>query len=330
MRMVRLLFALSLICSSASAATRTFVSALNGVDTNPCTRSAPCRSFTAALLVTDITGEVIALDSGGYGPMTISFAVSVIAPGGVYAGITALSGDAITVNSGIGPVILKNLFLNNVGGNLGINVTSVRSLHVEGCTISGFSEGILFNSTMANARLYVRNSEIRRSFLGIFILPASQATLESVHLYGNDSGVEVSGSGAEVTIRKSIAAGPGTYGFRAELNSKMTIEDSVATSNVTGFYASDGAIMFLVRCQAVANNSVGLEALLSPSAIYVSDSTITRNSLGIYPTQGGVVLSRCTDVLAGAPPPPCPAGHFSNTLLSNTSNGTFSGSYSSN
>jgi hypothetical protein len=330
MRTVPFLVAVSLFSSAALAAPRTFVSVLNGVDTNPCTRPAPCRSFSAALVVTDITGEVIALDSGGYGTMTISLAVSVIAPGGVYAGITAVSGDAVTINStGAGAVILKNLVMNNVGGELGINVSNVRVLHVEGCTISGFSEGILFNAANSDARLYVKDSEVRRSAIGIYVLPSTaQATLESVRLYGNDSGVEV--SSGEVTIRKSVAAGPGSYGIRAESTSKVTIEDTVASGNINGFYANAGATVFLTRCQAVGNNSAGIESLFSPTAVYVSDSTITRNGIGVYAFSGGIVLTRCTDVLVGAPPPPCPAGHFSNTLISNTTNGTFSGSYSSN
>src|SRR5438876_9156935 len=84
------------------AAQRTFVSAAIGSDANPCTRALPCRSFAAALPFTDTDGEVIVVDSGGYGPVTITQSVSLIAPDGVYAGITTLafSGPAVTVNAG--------------------------------------------------------------------------------------------------------------------------------------------------------------------------------------------------------------------------------------
>src|SRR5947209_20205984 len=71
-------------------AQRTFVSA-NGNDANLCTRTFPCRSFAAAVALTNSDGEVIVLDSGGYGPVTITQAVSLISPEGVYAGITAVS-----------------------------------------------------------------------------------------------------------------------------------------------------------------------------------------------------------------------------------------------
>src|SRR5437667_6512142 len=82
------------------AAQRTFVSAATGSDANTCTRSLPCRSFAAALQFTDPDGEVIVVDSGGYGPVTITQAVSLISPEGVHAGITAASGNAITLNAG--------------------------------------------------------------------------------------------------------------------------------------------------------------------------------------------------------------------------------------
>ena len=316
---------LSLISSVLLAAPRTFVSAIDGNDMNPCTRPLPCRSFAAAIPLTDFEGEGIAVDSGGYGPMTITFTISIIAPSGVYAGITAFSGNAVTVNA-TGQVLLKNLYLNSQGADLGI-LASNGSLQVEGCVINGFSEGIVFNPSNSDARLYVRNTFIRRSAIGIY-LSTAKATLETVRLYGNDSGVEV--DSGEMTIRKSVASGPGTYGFRGETNSKMTIEDSVSSGNAYGFFANAGAVMFATRCAATSNTSAGMKAQFSPSAIYVSDSTIATNAVGISASNSGAVFSRCTDVLTGSPPPACPAGHFSNTLQANTSDGVFTGSYTSN
>src|SRR5438876_11304630 len=104
-----------LIATSVIAAPRTFV-ASTGLDTNPCSRSAPCRSFSSALAVTDSDGEVIVLDSAGYGPVTIAQSAALIAPLGVYAGVTASTGDGIIVN--IAPaarVVLKGLSINSGG-----------------------------------------------------------------------------------------------------------------------------------------------------------------------------------------------------------------------
>src|SRR4051812_44863466 len=84
--------------ATANAVQRTFV-ATTGNDGNSCSNTAPCRSFAAAIAVTDAGGEVIVLNSGGYGAVTITQSVSIISPPGVYAGISGFSGAAIEVNA---------------------------------------------------------------------------------------------------------------------------------------------------------------------------------------------------------------------------------------
>ena len=102
----------------------------------------PCRNFNAAIGVVNAGGEVVALDSGGYGLTTISKAVTLTGPTGVYVAITALTAgsSAITVSAAnTDTVVLRGLTLTGLGGQTGINVTSVGNLHVEGCVISGFT-----------------------------------------------------------------------------------------------------------------------------------------------------------------------------------------------
>ncbi len=79
------------VAASANAAQRTFVSTA-GFDTNDCSLTAPCRGFAKALTVTDVGGEIVVLDSGGYGAVAIGQPVSIIAPSGVYAGISVFAG----------------------------------------------------------------------------------------------------------------------------------------------------------------------------------------------------------------------------------------------
>src|SRR5881394_3436360 len=91
-----------LVLSSVNAfafGSRTFV-ASTGNDANTCGRTDPCRSFAAALLQTANNGEVVPLDSAGYGTMTITQPVSVITPLGIHAAITAGGGaDGVIVNT---------------------------------------------------------------------------------------------------------------------------------------------------------------------------------------------------------------------------------------
>src|SRR6266568_4863825 len=103
---------------ATALAQRTFVSAAGGNDANPCTLTLPCRNFQAAIAQTASGGEVIVLDSGGYGTVTISQAVSLIAPPGVYAGISVFSGAGITVSAGASDVVvIRGLTLNGLGGS---------------------------------------------------------------------------------------------------------------------------------------------------------------------------------------------------------------------
>src|SRR4029078_7560320 len=71
---------------------RTFVSAATGDDLNPCTLASPCRNLRRGVEAVAATGEVVTLDSGGYGTLTISKSVTIAVPAGVYAGVTALTG----------------------------------------------------------------------------------------------------------------------------------------------------------------------------------------------------------------------------------------------
>src|SRR5207248_7037557 len=132
------------------AAQRTFV-ASNGLDTNPCTHDQPCRSFNAAIAATTTGGEVVALDSAGYGTATIAVAITIVGAPGVHAGISVFSGNGIEVNAGSGDsVVLRNLSITGLGGTRGVNVTGVGALHVENCIVAGFTDfGIFANVTGA-------------------------------------------------------------------------------------------------------------------------------------------------------------------------------------
>src|SRR5205823_723705 len=156
----------------AAAVPRVFVSGL-GNDANPGSLTSPKRSFTSALTVTDAGGEIIVLDSAGYGPVTINKSVSIICPTGVYAGVTvtsAGSASGITISAGANDVvILRGLTINNAGGFYGIVGSTAGMVHVESCVISGFGvvggAGIAWN---AAGQLFVKDTVCRENFDGIY------------------------------------------------------------------------------------------------------------------------------------------------------------------
>ena len=105
-RRLTLLVSIFLLVPSLAfaSASRTFVSGA-GNDANACSIVAPCRSLGAALAQTNSAGEIVVLDSAGYGPVTIGKSVSITAPQGVYAGITTAT-DGVTINT---PSIIRTL-----------------------------------------------------------------------------------------------------------------------------------------------------------------------------------------------------------------------------
>jgi hypothetical protein len=293
---------------------RTWVSPA-GLDTNPCTREQPCRNFAAAITAVAAEGEVVALESAGYGPVTITKSVTIVAPAGVHAAIAPSSGAAITVSAAdTDHVVLRNVYLNSQGADYGINADTVAALYVESCVVSGFSDGILFDPTTSGARLYVSDTTVRRSGTnGIYVIGGTglRATLDSVRLHQNLTGVLV--ISAEATIRDSVASGGTNVGFWASTGSKVMIENSVSTSNGWGFFAQSGGVMTMTRCAATSNSNEGVVAHGTGTTIYVSDSTIAANATGVLAALSGVVTSR-----------------GNNTLQANTTNGAFTSTFAPN
>src|SRR5438876_7408337 len=153
---------------TAALAQRTFVSAETGNDANPCTRAAPCRNFAAAIAQTTSGGEVVVLDSGGYGQVTITQSVSLVAPPGVYAGISVIGiGTGITINAGPSDVVtIRGLTLNGIGGTDGIDFFSGAALYVQDTVVKNFTTTGIYTSLGADARVAIEDSLFSRSAEG--------------------------------------------------------------------------------------------------------------------------------------------------------------------
>jgi parallel beta helix pectate lyase-like protein len=309
---IGLAFALSLVIASAAvAAQRTFVSAGSGSDANPCTRQQPCRNFAAAIVHTDAGGEVVVLDSGGYGALTINQSVSVISPLGVYAGVTGFSGTAIEIDAGGAIVVLKGLFLNAQGGTTGINVADAFAVHIENVVIHGFSGHGLDVSDYS--QVFVKNSIVRNCGGSGIFLSSGITSVDGTHLDMNGSGLIA--DGADVRIRDTVAArnqggafrfrngatasienatssdafSTSIVGFLAELGAEVTIRNSASIRDSVGFKSQDdGTVLTIDACLA----SGGAHGFLSESGslLTVSNSTAVENFVnGIVAGTGGTV-----------------------------------------
>src|SRR5205085_8708151 len=159
--------ALTLAFASAAQAqaTRTWVSGV-GDDLNPCSRTAPCKTFAGAISKTFINGEIDCLDPGGFGTVTISKSITIDGTtGSGFGSILASGTNGVNINltSGVAndplqQVILKHLSINGTGtsgttigtrtGLIGVNYTSAAQVMIEDCQIFNFATaGIRINLT---------------------------------------------------------------------------------------------------------------------------------------------------------------------------------------
>jgi len=125
-------------------ASRTWVSGV-GDDANPCSRTAPCKTFAGAISKTANGGEIDALDPAGYGAVTITKGITIDGGGGQVASVLVSGTNGIVVRAGPTNVVtLRNLRINGIagagaGGLNGIRYLAGGALHVENCHIFGFT-----------------------------------------------------------------------------------------------------------------------------------------------------------------------------------------------
>ena len=278
-RIAPVLLALALApCLPALGAQRAFVASF-GNDANAasgCTLAAPCRGFQAAHTAVDAAGEIVALDTAGYGAITISKSVTIMSNPGVVAGITVSAGQGVTIATPGVAVILRGLNLNNVGtGTYGIRMTDGSSLAIENCVVSRFANGVRVETA---ARVKVIDSLVRGGDVALAI---------------------ANGATADVVGSQFLASG---YGFSAEGGAAGTvttasISDSVASDNIYGFRAlnvnaNSTVRLSCTRCTASNNSLTAFLAGADPTAtsvMVVSGSMATFNGqVGFFhPALGG-------------------------------------------
>src|SRR6516225_10014511 len=136
---VSVILVLTTFVSVAHAqATRTWVSGV-GDDANPCSRTAPCKTFAGAISKTAVSGEIDALDPGGFGAVTITKSITLDGTAGL-AGVLVSGTNAIVVSAAGSDVIIRNLDLNGLGTGLaGILIVQAGDVRIENCKIYGFA-----------------------------------------------------------------------------------------------------------------------------------------------------------------------------------------------
>lgn len=272
-----------IMCSTfANAqATRTWVSGV-GDDANPCSRTAPCKTFAGAISKTFINGEIDALDPAGYGVVTITKSITLDGGQGQgFASILSGPSNAVIVNLTGGAtdplktVRLRNLSLNGtgasgaVGTRQGINgiriILATGTVFVENVVCSDFTGRGISDERTTGGQLVVVDSIMRNNGgSGVVILPASNgtttihATLDNVRMESNVlAGISASNA-ARVSMRNCVASGNALAGYFSEgplAASELNLESCLASNNGTGLSVNAGSTMRLSNVHATDNST---------------------------------------------------------------------------
>lgn len=259
-------------------ATRTWVSGV-GDDVNPCSRTAPCKTFAGAISKTAAGGEINCLDPGGFGAVTITKAITidcVKTVGGVLASLV----NGVIINAPANArIILRGLDINGVGNGLdGIKFMAGGSLHVEDSVIYGMQTGINIG---AGNEIYIKNTYIRNnSNIGVYIAGSGgliNAVIEKTTVENQGYGL-VAGANTRVTTRGSVYSGNSNAGILAEgAAAVVNVDNCVVTNNGVGLYSGAQGIIG-VASSVFSGNNVAVAAAASGTAATFLDNKFLGNA----------------------------------------------------
>ena len=260
-----------LLAGSAFAqASRTWVSGV-GDDANPCSRTAPCKTFAGAISKTAACGEIDALDPAGYGAVTITKGITIDGGGNLASVlVSGTNGIVVSIAATDGcsqTVILRNLSINGIGTGInGIRLVGsiVTNLHVEHVSIQRFTtRGIDVSPTIAGDQVFLRDVDIRNTGGdSVGVSPgATDTTKVSIH---------------DLRGRQSAATG-----FHCVNDTVGTVENSQLQGNNTGA-ANDSTTCHMNYVETVMseNASNGLQV---GSGVTVNTDHLSsfRNGTGV-------------------------------------------------
>lgn len=293
MSLFKYLFALLLVTFASGAyaqATRTWVSGV-GDDANPCSRTAPCKTFAGAISKTATGGEINVLDPGGFGAITITKSITIDGAGS-HASILALNVNGVIVN---GPgifVTLRNLSINGANGTTGngIRIIQAAAVNIDNVNIGNFAgsgtngRGISIETATSDVRINIANSSINNmENHGIHAVPTAgniRLVVDNVRISrGSQAAINLRENTAASIFRSALTNHHNSAGVRLELTTATaTISNSLLANNAAG----------------VTNAAAGG----SPS-VFLYANTITRNTVAGLQIASGTMTSLGNNIIRG-------------------------------
>jgi hypothetical protein len=263
-------FILALATVAQAQATRTWVSGV-GDDVNPCSRTAPCKTFAGAISKTAKDGEISVLDPGRYGAVTITKSIYINGTHGAGYGsiINSLVNGIIInitdVNDIRKAVRLRALDINGVSTGInGVSILAANNVFVEDSVIDG-NTGDGTNSgmgirvqTAATINLYVSDTMIHKNVKGIRVASTAgfaSADIKNCNIENNGTGVDAASSNSFVVVDGSRVSNNSSSGVIASASgSNLTIRESMLAHNGTAINAGAGSAVKALSNGVIFNN----------------------------------------------------------------------------
>jgi hypothetical protein len=273
-------------------ATRTWVSGV-GDDANPCSRTAPCKTFAGAISKTATGGEISVLDPGGFGAVTITKSITLNGDGTLAGILSSLAAQAIlvniTTNLSSDRVIIRNISINGGGNGVrGVRFIDGQAVTLDNVTISGMTDAGVDVAQSQSGELFLYNVRISKCLVGV----RSQSTVgtvngafDSVFIDGMTSHGMQFVNNSKFAIRNCLAARTGGSGFRSEAGSvDVSIENTISSGNNFGFEATAGNVR-ITNCGIYYNNTNFTSNVFTGGGNRSAGNTANNN-----PAAGGVLI----------------------------------------
>lgn len=243
-------------------ATRTWVSGV-GDDVNPCSRTAPCKTFAGAISKTATNGEINCLDPAGYGAVTITKSITIDCED-TQGSILASLVNGVIINSSTASVRLRGISINGAGNGINcIRILAAANVVLDEIVCAGFStHGVSVETSTGTLKLSIWNSSFRNNT-------------------GNGVNTFLSGAAvAQVAVETSLFTNNGV-GVNIGTATTLSIKDSIVSHNTTGLQAAGSSSNLAAKDNQVTNNSgTGISALSSAN-IRIGGNLVSGNNVGL-------------------------------------------------
>ena len=269
MKKVLVVFTLVMgVAALASAqATRTWVSGV-GDDVNPCSRTAPCKTFAGAISKTGNPGIINCLDPGGFGAVTITKSITIDCTG-TYGSILSSGVQGIIVNAQpTDKIVLRAIDINGAGttlGTNGVNVIQAASVHLFDVHVANYSgQGVETTNTSTQIGLFMDNCQVLNTATGVLAgstgSGTSLVTVDHSFISNNSKGIEVAAVNSAATVSNTVLARNTSDGLKVTPGASSASLDSCSlTFNGNGVnVATAGGEVRLSRNTIHTNFTNGL------------------------------------------------------------------------